>query len=63
MSCISWVPSLGGSGFLVRAGGDSVSAVTAQIGDDGLDLFGDPRPELLAGVARARPEPSRRPPP
>jgi hypothetical protein len=41
----------------VRASRDSVSAVTAQIGDDGLDLFGDPRPELLAGVARARPEP------
>jgi hypothetical protein len=34
-----------------------VSGVTAQIGDDGLDLFGDPRSELLAGVARARPVP------
>lgn len=31
--------------------------MTAQIGDDGLDLFGDPRPELLADVARAQPKP------
>ena len=30
--------------------------MTAQIGDNGLDLFGDPSPELLAGVARAQPE-------
>ena len=31
--------------------------MTAQIGADGLDLFGDPRPELLAEVARVQPEP------
>jgi hypothetical protein len=31
--------------------------MTAQIGTDGLDLFGDPRPELLADVARVQPEP------
>ena len=31
--------------------------MTAQIGADGLDLFGDPRPELLADVARVQPEP------
>lgn len=29
--------------------------MTAQIGDDGLDLFGDPRPELLTDVARSDP--------
>ena len=31
--------------------------MTAQIGADGLDLFGDARPELLAEVARVEPEP------
>jgi hypothetical protein len=31
--------------------------MTAQIGADGLDLFGDPRPELLTDVARFQPEP------
>ena len=31
--------------------------MTAQIGADGLDLFGDPRPELLIDVARVQPEP------
>jgi hypothetical protein len=31
--------------------------MTAQIGDDGLDFFGDPRPELLTHVARAQPQP------
>jgi hypothetical protein len=31
--------------------------MTAQIGTDGLDLFGEPRPELLAGVVRVQPEP------
>jgi hypothetical protein len=31
--------------------------MTAQIGDDGLDLFGDPRPELLTDVARVQPQP------
>lgn len=31
--------------------------MTAQIGADGLELFGDPRPELLAEVARVQPEP------
>src|ERR1700691_249939 len=31
--------------------------MTAQIGADGLDLFGDPRPELLADVARVQPQP------
>ena len=31
--------------------------MTAQIGADGLDLFGDPRPELLTEVARVQPEP------
>ena len=36
---------------------DNLGRMTAQIGADGLDLFGDPRPELLAGVARAQPEP------
>ena len=30
--------------------------MTAQIGADGLDLFGDPRPELLTGVVRIEPE-------
>lgn len=46
-----------GSGFLPRTSRDSLTGMTAQIGDGGLDLFGDPRPELLADVARARPEP------
>jgi hypothetical protein len=31
--------------------------MTAQIGADGLDLFGDPYPELLTDVARAQPQP------
>jgi len=31
--------------------------MTAQIGYDGLDLRGDPRPELLIDVARVQPEP------
>jgi hypothetical protein len=31
--------------------------MTAQIGADGLDLFDDPRPELLTDVARAQPQP------
>jgi hypothetical protein len=31
--------------------------MTAQIGDDSLDLFGDPRPELLTEVARVQPHP------
>jgi hypothetical protein len=31
--------------------------MTAQIGADGLDLFGSPRPDLLIGVARVQPEP------
>ena len=31
--------------------------MTAQIGADGLDLFGAPHPELLADVVRLRPEP------
>jgi len=31
--------------------------MTAQIGDDSLDLFGDPRPELLADVAQVQPQP------
>jgi hypothetical protein len=31
--------------------------MTAQIGADGLELFGDPRPDLLAEVARVQPEP------
>jgi hypothetical protein len=33
--------------------------MTAQIGADGLDLFGDPRPDLLTDVARVQPEPRR----
>ena len=31
--------------------------MTAQIGYDGLDLRGDPCPELLIEVARVQPEP------
>ena len=31
--------------------------MTAQIGADDHDLFGDPRPELLTDVARVQPEP------
>ncbi len=31
--------------------------MTAQVGDDSLDLFGDPRPELLTEVARVHPHP------
>ena len=31
--------------------------MTAQIGDESLDLFGDPRPELLTEVARVQPLP------
>jgi hypothetical protein len=31
--------------------------MTAQIGADGLDLFDDPRPELLTDVARVQPQP------
>jgi hypothetical protein len=31
--------------------------MTAQIGYNGLDLLGDPRPELLIDVARVQPEP------
>lgn len=30
--------------------------MTAKVGADGLDIFGDPRPELLVGVVRIRPE-------
>ena len=48
---------MSGGGFLTRTSRDSLGGMTAQIGDDGLDLFGDPRPGLLEGVARARPEP------
>ena len=33
--------------------------MTAQIGADGLDLLGDPRPELLTDVARVQPESGR----
>jgi hypothetical protein len=33
--------------------------MTAQIGADGLDLFGDPLLELLTEVARAQPQPGR----
>lgn len=33
--------------------------MTAQIGADGLDLFGEPHPKLLADVARIQPEPGR----
>src|ERR1700722_4668490 len=33
--------------------------MTAQIGADGLDLFGDPRPGWLTDVARVQPEPGR----
>jgi hypothetical protein len=33
--------------------------MTAQIGYDGLDLSGDPRPELLIDVARVQPGPGR----
>ena len=31
--------------------------MTARIGPDKLDLFGDPRPELLIGIARIQPQP------
>lgn len=31
--------------------------MTAQVGDDELDLFGDPRPELLIDIARVQPQP------
>ena len=31
--------------------------MTAQIGDDGLDLLGDPLPELLTEVAGVQPQP------
>ena len=31
--------------------------MTAQIGDDGLDLLGDPLPELLTDVAGVQPQP------
>ena len=34
-----------------------LGGVTAQIGTDGIDLFDEPRPELLAAVARAQLEP------
>ena len=33
--------------------------MTAQIGADGLDLFGDPLLELLTDVARVQPQPGR----
>jgi hypothetical protein len=33
--------------------------MTAQIGADGLNLFGDPCPELLTDVARVQPQPGR----
>src|ERR1039457_998852 len=35
----------------------SLGGMTAQIGADGHELFGDPRPELLTEVARVQPEP------
>jgi hypothetical protein len=35
----------------------SLSGMAAQIGTGGVDQFDDPRPELLALVARAQPEP------
>jgi hypothetical protein len=34
-----------------------LGGMTAQIGDDSQDLFGDPRPELLTEVARVQPQP------
>ncbi len=40
-----------------RVGRGTLHRVTAQIGADGLELFGDPRPEFLAEVARVDPEP------
>ena len=39
--------------------GDSLGAMTAQIGADGRDLQGDPLLELLTEVARVPPEPGR----
>jgi hypothetical protein len=33
--------------------------MTAQIGSDELEFYGDPRPDLLAEVARVEPEPDR----
>ena len=35
-----------------RASRSSLGGMTAQIGADGLDFFGNARPELLADVAR-----------
>jgi hypothetical protein len=46
-----------GNGSLTRTSRRRLGGMTAQIGTDGLDLFGEPRPELLAGVVRVRPEP------
>jgi len=34
--------------------------MTAQIGADGLEIFGDPRPELLFDVTRIQPKLGRK---
>ena len=44
-------------GLMTRTSRRRLGGMTAQIGYDGLDLRGDPRPELLIEVARVQPEP------
>ncbi len=46
------------SGLMTRTSRRRLGGMTAQIGYDGLDLRGDPRPELLIAVARVQPEPA-----
>jgi hypothetical protein len=45
------------SGLMTRTSRSRLGGMAAQIGADGLDLFGDPRPELLTDVARVQPQP------
>jgi hypothetical protein len=40
-----------------RTSRSRLGGMTAQIGDDGLDLLGDPLPELLTDLARGQPQP------
>jgi len=46
-----------GNESLTGASRRRLGGMTAQIGADGLNLFGEPRPELLADVVRVQPEP------
>ena len=42
----------------LRTSRSRLSGMTAQLGADGLDLLGDPLPELLTDVAGVQPQPA-----